>query len=304
MNHEFGVYIDNYVRQKHYRLINSILLYKEGNLVLERYYNKFNENSRNNIKSIWKSILSICAGICLDRGYIKNLDEPISNYLPEFSGNIHPYHRLITIRHLLTMSSGIYWNGGIHYHCPMLEQLWRSDNCIEHISDIAMADVPGTKFVYKEWDVILLSALIGKAVNSSAYEFCKANLYDPLEITSNQWASLPGKVDYNIDRDYTIEERSDLSARDLSKLGILFLNKGTGILSGNYVKEAISPSPNEKEYGFLWWLFEGGFSCRGYGGQEVNVLPEQNIVYVIQATPTAQSKQYRDIFGICTDYLG
>ena len=62
------------------------------------------------------------------------------------------------------MSSGIYWNAGVHYHCPMMEQIWRSRDWTIHIADVQMANLPGTKFVYKEWDVILLSALISKEV--------------------------------------------------------------------------------------------------------------------------------------------
>lgn len=90
MNHELVRDLDDYIQQKRYRLVNSVLLYKDGALALERYYNKYNKNSRNNIKSIWKSILSVCTGICLDNGYIESLDEPISNYLKEFGQNNHP----------------------------------------------------------------------------------------------------------------------------------------------------------------------------------------------------------------------
>ncbi|HWR06687.1 serine hydrolase [Sporomusa sp.] len=299
MNEELASYIDGYIKQKRYRLINSILLYKDSELVLARYYNRCNEHSRNNIKSIWKSIMSICAGICLDKGYIKHLDEPIANYLDEFADNIHPYHKLITIRHLLTMSSGIYWHSGIHYHCPMLEQLWRVENCIGQLADTAMANVPGTTFVYKEWDVILLSAIIGKATGTSAYLFCKENLYEPLGITSGSWAQFTNGVDYNISKNPNYEEQSNLSACDLAKIGFLFLDNGKDIISERYIREAVSPSLNAKEYGFLWWLFDGGYACRGYGGQELNILPEKNIVYVIQATPSAQSKCYADVFDNC-----
>lgn len=303
MKVELANHIDEYIKQKRYRLINSILLYKDDELILERYYNQFNKNSRHNIKSIWKSILSICIGVCLDKGYIKSLDEPIGNYLVEFTRNNHPYHKLITIRHLLTMTSGIYWNGGIHYHCPMLEQLWRTDNCIEQLADTAMEAVPGTKFVYKEWEVILLSALISKAANMGTYEFCKANVYEPLGITSGEWARFSCGVDYTISRHTQLEAQSDLSARDLAKLGFLFLNNGSGIVSESYVKQAVSPSPNARNYGFLWWLFDNGFGCRGYGGQEISILPEHGIVYVMQATPTAQSKSYGEVLPICNSYL-
>ena len=298
VNLELQCTLDRYIKEKRYRLVNSVLVYKDNQLVFERYYNKFDENSRNNIKSIWKSILSICTGICLDKGYIKSLEDPIYKYLKVFGENIHPYHKLITIQHLLTMSSGIYWNGGIHYHCPMLEQLFRSKNWLEHIADVAMKDVPGTRHEYKEWDVIILSALITAATGMQVYDFCEKHLYQPLGIRSERWAVSSCGIDYTIIKGK--EELSDLSARELAKLGLLFLNEGrwngTEIISSEYIKQATTPSMQDKNYGFLWWLFPGGYACRGYGGQEVNVLPEKQLVAVVQAKPTPQSKSYGDIF--------
>lgn len=289
--------VDDYVRQKRYRLVNSVLVVKNGKIVFERYYNKFNENSRNNIKSIWKSILSIVAGICLDKGIIKRLDEPIGNYLREFAQNIHPYHKLITIRHLLTMSSGIYWNGGVHYHCPMLVQMMRTNDWISHIADIEMNNVPGMHFQYKEWDVMLLSAVIGRACGGTAFDIAKEYLYDPLQMTSGIWPQSPCGSSYTVMKG---EDESDLCARDLAKIGMLFLNNGkwsgNQIVSSEYVKQAVDASSgNHQTYGFLWRLFPDGYGCRGFGGQEVNVMPENAFVSVIQATPTPSCKSYEDI---------
>jgi len=106
MNMGFLNELDNYLKIKQYRLVNSVLVYENGVLAFERYYNKGGENKRNQIKSVWKSILSLTLGVCLDRGLIKNIDEPINRYLPQFAQNIHPHHASITIRHLLNMSSG------------------------------------------------------------------------------------------------------------------------------------------------------------------------------------------------------
>jgi CubicO group peptidase (beta-lactamase class C family) len=130
----------------------------------------------------------------------------------------------------------------------------------------------------------------------SAYEFCKKYLYEPLNITSNAWHSYANGVNYTVSKDPRLEAQSDLSARDLAKIGFLFLDNGRNLVSTHYVKEALTPSKNEKSYGLLWWLFENGYGCRGYGGQEINVLPESNIVYVIQATATMQCKTYPDVF--------
>lgn len=289
-------YIDDYIKQKRYRLVNSVLVIRNEKIVFEHYYNKFNENSRNNIKSIWKSILSITLGICIDKGIIKSLDEPISNYLPEFAQDNHLYHKAITIRHLLTMTSGIYWNGGVHYHCPMLAQMMRTKSWVSHIADVTMKYYPGDKFLYKEWDVILLSAAIGKASGKTAYELCKEFLYKPLDINSGIWSQSPDNVSYTIMKG---EENSDLSARDLAKIGLLFLNNGVfqgeRIVSEDYVKQAIAPSKANSSYGYLWWIFNDKYGCRGFGGQEVNVYPHKQLITVVQATPTDSSKAYEDI---------
>ncbi|MTI47266.1 serine hydrolase domain-containing protein [Sporosalibacterium faouarense] len=296
MNSEILGNIDNYLKQKRYRLVNSILVIKNEKIVFEKYYKKFNKHSRNNIKSIWKSILSIVTGICLDQGVIKSLDEPIYKYLEEFSHNNHIYHKAITIRNLLTMTSGIYWNNGIHYNCPMMTQMMKEDNWLEYLSDIAVKDFPGSKFTYKEWDVILLSALINRASGRTTYEICNKFLYKPLNIKSGDWSLSPDNVSYTIMEG---EENSDLSARDLGKIGILLLNNGiykdNRIVSEEYLRQATKSSPKNLEYGYLFWVSNMGYSCRGFGGQEINIYPEHKTITVIQATPTPLSKEYSDI---------
>ena len=212
MNHAFLNQLDNYVIEHRYRLINSIVVYENDELVFERYYNKFTPEKRNQIKSIWKSILSLTLGIALDKGIIGSIDDPVCRYLPSFNEDIHPYHKRMTIRHLLTMSSGIYWNGGVHYHYPMFEQLRRSRNWVEHIADVQMKALPGSVFQYKEWDVILLSAVIGAACGTSSWEYCNKHLYQPLEIKSEQWTQTKCGVDFP---SYDADTTSDLSACDL-----------------------------------------------------------------------------------------
>jgi len=302
MNWEFVNNLDEYIKMQRYRLVNSVLVYQNDELVFERYYNKFIQDSRNQIKSVWKSILSLTLGICLKKGQIKDINEPISRYLPQFAQNIHPYHKSITILHLLTMSSGIYWNGGIHYHCPMLEQMRRSRDWIAHIADVKPADFPGTKFVYKEWDVILLSALIGSACGGSAWDICRDYLYKPLGIANDKWTQSKCGVDYP---SWGADTTSDLTARDMAKIGLLMLHdgewNGSKIVSKDYVKMSMTPSATDADYGLLWWLSEEGCHGRGYGGQELNIYPDKNIVAVVQATVTPSCKGYHDI---CENIIG
>lgn len=290
-------HLDEYVKQKHYRLLNSVLIYKNNNIILERYYNKNTADSRHNIKSIWKSILSVCCGIAIDKGMIKSVEEPIAAYLPMFDGRNNPNHPLITVKHLLTMTSGIYWNGGVKYHCPMMTQFNRVRNHIEFISEVKMAAVPGTMFLYKEWDVILLSAVLSAASGMNTFDLCNEYLYKPLDIKSRRWFTFSDELCYNIGTSSAEQAESDLSARDLIKIGLLFRNNGkwndSQIVSKEYVKETLTA--HQPGYGYLWWLFHDGYGCSGYGGQQIRVIPEHNIVYVLQASVLNSHKDYNDV---------
>ena len=300
INHEFLSQLDEYIKIKRYRLVNSVVVYENDKLVFERYYNKFDENTANPLMSAWKSILSLTLGICLDKGIIKNIDEPVCRYLPEFSQNIDMRHKLITIRHLLTMSSGIHFVGGVHYHCPMMEQMRRSKNWPEHIADVQVTHAPGSKYIYKEWDVILLSAIIGKACGGLAWDVAWEYLYKPLGITGEKWL-VQNNLNYNVDikRNMSEGDYDKMTARDMAKIGRLMLNggiwEGNRIVSEAYINESILPSGAYNGYGFLWWLSKNGYHARGFGGQEINVYPAQRVVAVIQATVTPSSKSYPDI---------
>ncbi|MDD4124362.1 MAG: serine hydrolase [Eubacteriales bacterium] len=314
MNYELVYFLDEYIKQKHYRLLNNVLIYKNGEIVVERYYNKFTEKSRNNIKSIWKSILSVCAGIAVDKGYIKSVDEPIATYLPLFDGRNNPYHPLITVKHLLTMSSGIYWNGGVHYHCPMIEQFQRTKDRLSYLADIKTDSLPGTKSVYKEWDVILLSAVLSAATGMNTFDFCDMFLYKPLGIESGRWFTYPDGVCYNIGTNAQQQAQSDLCARDLAKIGMLFQNSGywngERIISDEYIKAALTPidithgsTLKKQSYGYLWWIYPDGYGCSGFGGQQITVIPERNTIYVLQATALSSHRDYSDAVGEIIGYL-
>jgi len=308
MNTDMEEKIDAYIAGHRYRQINSVLLCRDDEILAGCYYNGFHADSQNPIMSVAKSILSICAGIALDRKDIPCLDEPVYKYLPEFGEGREPFHRMITIRHLLTMTSGIYWNGGVHYHCPMMKQLRDSGNWISHIADCAVVDIPGTKYNYKEWDVILLSKLLDRACGD-LYDYIDANLFKPLEIESTRWYQSPCGVYYSVgDGSETGNETEfKLTAVDMMKIGQLFLHGGRygekQILSEHYIRQALSPLKCNKNYGFLWWIWAAQYGCRGYGGQSITVIPDKHAVIVTQATPTDRGMGYSDVIDFCRELL-
>ena len=290
--------INELVKSSHHPQLNSVIVWEDGQIQAECYFNGFTAESRHNIKSVVKSILSIGIGIAQDQGLL-NVDDKISKYLTEFDEGRDLRHRMITIKHLLTMSSGIFWQGGVHYHCPMMDAMCRSRNWIDYIADCKVKTTPGTVYNYKEFDVILLSAILSK-VTGDAFDYINEKLFIPLEIYNERWIKSPDGVYYSPALDKEEESVSALTAREMLKIGQLFLQKGIWngkqIISKEYIDSAISPSLQNSGYGYLWWLGEGWYGCRGYGGQSVTVFPEQNKIVVTQATATSRPLAYEDIW--------
>ena len=290
--------ISELVRSSHHPQLNSVIVWQDGQLQAECYFNGFTAESRHNIKSVVKSILSIGIGIAQDQGLL-NVDDKISKYLSEFNEGRDLKHTLIRIKHLLTMSSGIFWQGGVHYHCPMMDAMRRSRNWLDYIADCKVTESPGAVHNYKEFDVILLSAILSK-VTGDAFDYINEKLFKPLEIYNERWIKSPDGVYYSPALDKEEEAVSALTAREMLKIGQLFLQKGIWngkqIISKEYIEAAISPSSQNSNYGYLWWLGEGWYGCRGYGGQAVTVFPEQNKIVVTQATATSRPLAYEDIW--------
>jgi CubicO group peptidase (beta-lactamase class C family) len=167
---------------------------------------------------------------------------------------------------------------------------------VDFIADIPVSSTPGTRFHYKEWDVILLSAFIKNKTGRMPYDICNEYIYEPLEIKSGEWPRTACGVQYNALPDM---EASALSARDLVKIGLLMLNggelNGRRLISAGRVNECAAPSAGWDGYGLLWWRSPNGFHGRGFGGQELNVYPDEDAVAVVQATVTPSSKNYHDL---------
>ena len=260
--------IYNYMKSAHHPQVNSILVWDKGEMLAECYFNGCNEMSRHPIKSIVKSIVSIGIGMAYDEGRLK-LDDPIGKYIPEFDEKRDIRHKRIKIEHLLTMSSGINWRGGVHYHCPMMDAMRKSGKWIDYIADCAITEVPGTCHNYKEWDVILLADILSK-VTGDCFDYINEKLYKPLGIQSDRWFKSPDGVYYSVALNEE-EKKSDLTAKELLSIGILFYQEGIWedrrLLSKAYIEKAIAPSSQDENYGYLWWRGKDWYGCRGYGIQ-------------------------------------
>jgi len=294
---------------------HGVVIISHGQLVYEHYFTgkdwqlsmslgdvHFNATTKHDIRSISKSVTSLLVGIALDRGLLTNLDAPVFSFFPEYKELRTPEKDRITLRHLLTMSSGLAWNEvNIAYNDPSNTywQMGMAPRADYFVLAQPLAAPPGTVFEYNTGAVDLLGVILRKVSGKRLDEFAKEALFDPLEIKDWEWEGSSG---------FTPAAASGLRLRprDLAKIGQLLLERGKWhgrqIVPSSWIEASTTPRLSGKGamfdrpaegitcYGYLWWL---GRSSKqpghdmivgaGNGGQRVIILPSLSVVVVTTA---------------------
>jgi CubicO group peptidase (beta-lactamase class C family) len=300
--------LDHHLRARRAAGLYSLLVIRDGWLVYERYFHGFAAKDAHQIMSVVKSFYSALVGIALRLGLIASLDTPIAHFLPEYSQfQRQPLLQNITIRHVLSMSSGLYWQFGVHGHQPMIHRITACPDWTAAVLDLPLQHKPGTHFLYKEADAILISAVISHATGHSAYDFACQHLFAPLGINTPIWPTDPQGNSHNY---AFLGPGAPMTARNLARLGLLYLNAGQWddreIISPDYIAECTQPSFASsvigERYGLMWWLHPEYSFASGYGGQTIAVIPQHRVVVVIQADhDRGNPKGYNDVItqAIC-----
>ncbi|HEF1900796.1 TPA: serine hydrolase [Bacillus cereus] len=293
--------IDRIIKEE-YKNINGMLVVQKGNVVFENYYNGYSPDNAFHVASVTKTIISALIGICIDKGYIKSVDQKVIEFFPEYNVNSSE----ITVRHLLTLTAP---HPFVDWQEP-LEELCTQQDWVQYtLNRIGKGGEIGT-FKYSSAGAHLLSAIITSATGKSARDFANEYLFQPLgmrEISNYNmkafgfddlfgqgvkgWVHDPNGIS-------TGGWGLTLTARDMAKFGQLYLNEGIHngkqILSKSWIKE--STEMNQNQYGYLWWLREeaGIFSycAMGDGGNMICCIPEKDLVIVIasEIMPNARDR--------------
>lgn len=265
-------------------VFHSLLVIRNGYIVFEEYFGQYHKNRRHIIYSCTKSVSSTLIGIALDQGYIESLDEFILDYFPDKNiTNWDSRKDLITIEHLLTMTSGLEWSegGGDDDYFSM----GFSDDWVEYVLNQPMIGDPGEQFEYCTGGSHLLSAILNVSTEQTTLSFAEENLFGPIGIGEVYWPTDPQGINNG---------GSDLglTPRDMARFGYLFLNNGTWdgeqIVPVEWVTEATSSKVNpyaDTGYGYQWWTTPSVnvYSARGFAGQFIVVIPEYDLVVVCTA---------------------
>jgi CubicO group peptidase (beta-lactamase class C family) len=259
-------------------------------LLYERYFNGYDETSVNTSFSMAKSFASALVGIAIDEGHIKSVDEPITNYIPELLEKDERF-KSITIRHLLTMSSGIkYEEGG---NLPWSEEAddtktyYATDLRELALKNCRIEGKPSEYFEYNNYNPLLVGMILERSTGMSVSRFMEEELWKPLGMEADgSWSLDSTKSGFE-----KMESGVNARARDFARFGLLFANEGTWrgkqLISRGWVEESTRPDATtdpSSDYQYFWWVNtpdgKRHFSAQGNYGQYIYVAPEKDLVIV------------------------
>ncbi|HEY5047534.1 MAG TPA: serine hydrolase [Rhizomicrobium sp.] len=262
--------------------IHSLLVERNGYIVLDSYFFPFGANQPHDVASITKSVTSTLVGIAMGDDASVELNSPIASLLPE-QEIADPRKARITLAQLLGMTSGL--DCSAQHGVSLLLQMEMSAHWTSYLLSRPLVAEPGSRFDYCAGNMQLVSASLTRATGESASELAHARLFAPLGITKVIWPADPDGNSHGF-ADLMLE------SRDLAKLGYLWLHQGRWegrqIVPAAYLATALSPHANVQpgvQYGYGMWLYPGhtpyDFEANGRGGQRITVIPQLNAVVVV-----------------------
>ena len=271
--------------------VYGVLIVHRGELIVERYFREGFREKPHNLKSASKSILSALLGIAIGEGHL-GLDQPIADFLPDVRKLKDNRKQAITIRHLLTMTSGLKATSYKQYNTWILSHNW-----VESTLASPLVAEPGALFQYSTADTHLLSAVLSAATGRSTRDYAEEKLFGPMAIRIRGWQRDPSGI-------YVGGNNLSLTPRDLAKFGQLYLDGGRWRDRQLIPREWIEDSTRAQghgfhdvygSYGYLWYadpVYANAYFAVGFGGQYLHVSPAHDTVIVVTSTLEAKGKEW------------
>jgi len=266
----------------------AFLVIRDQRILFERFWDGYSSDSKSNSFSMAKSIVSLLIGIALDEGAIQSVDQPIGDYLNEFSEGDKAK---VTIRHLLEMSSGLSWDEAYSSAFSMTTKGYYGKDLPGLVLNQTVLREPGKFYDCKSGNTQLLAMILERATHQKVSSYASEKLWKPM---GAQHDAL-----WSMDNPKGVEKAFccfNTNVRDFARLGQLILNHGKWnekqLVSESYLDQALAPAihlidengKNVDYYGWQWWLMKYRgyqvFFMEGINGQYVIVVPEMNTVIV------------------------
>jgi CubicO group peptidase (beta-lactamase class C family) len=284
-----------YYNASNLETVYSVLVFKNGYLVAEDYFNIGSPEQKVNVQSVTKSITSALVGIALDRGCLSSLDQKMIEFFPELADRVaDPRKKQITIREMLQMRAGYPWEESTAELFELLYAGFRPSTLV----DVPLVRDPGTDFEYSNLTSHLLGIVVARACETDLKSFAQEHLFSPLGVEAGSW-----RQDW--EGYYLGFAEIHLSVHDMAKFGLMVLNDGeydgTQILPADWVHDSlqiysedawkfrVGRNWRDNGYGYQWWSVRAGDHrynlAWGHGGQQIVLLDEFDMVIVVTVDP-------------------
>ena len=257
----------------------AYVIIKNDSIWFEKYYDGFNENSKTNSFSMAKSITTSLLGKAIMDGYIEDLNQPVSDFYPEYD------YAKTTVGDLASMASGLDWIELYTNPFCITARANYDNDLAETILNQKVVKTPGVEFEYLSGSTALLGMVIQKATDKPLAKYLSESFWKPLGTTNDALWQLDDK-EHRLAKAFT---SISSNAKDFARFGKLYKDHGKWggkqLLDSAFVTKSITPRFAESpEYGYGWWLKDIGnkhfFMMRGHLGQYVFVEPNDNIIIV------------------------
>jgi len=264
----------------------AFLIVKSDKIIYEKYWGKYDKNSQTNSFSMAKTFVGLLIGIAIDEGKIKSVNDPVSNYLPQYKE-----HPELTIKHLLTMSSGINFDESYRSPFGHMAKAYYGSDVKKLNNDYRVTQPPGIDWKYLGGNTIILSLILEEVTGTSISDYMSKKVWQPIGAKNPALWSLDKKG--GREKAYCCFYAN---ARDFARIGKLYLNKGLWnkhrVISEDYVKASTTPAYYLKDengipvdfYGYQMWMnnYKGLeiVYARGIKGQFIISIPEKHLVIV------------------------
>ncbi|MGF1557244.1 serine hydrolase domain-containing protein [Paucihalobacter sp.] len=260
----------------------AYVIIKNDSIWFENYYDGFGESSQTNSFSMAKSYVSALLGKAIMDGYIKNLDQPVCEFIPEYCDG---KAAKMTVGDLSSMASGTNWDERYYSPLSITTRAYFDDDLTKVVTGLKVVKEPGTAYKYASGDTQMLAIAIERATGKKLYNYLEESFWKPLG-SENETLWQVDSEDHDLVKAYCCIASN---AKDFARLGKLYKDhgkwNGKQLLDSAFIAKSITPRFAESpEYGYGWWLKSVGdknfFMMRGHLGQYVIVEPEDNVIIV------------------------
>ena len=262
---------------------SSFIVIRNDSILYERYFNGANPSTIMPSFSIAKAFVSATTGAAVDDGYIKNIDQVVTDFITGFK---HPGFEKMTIENLLNMRSGIKFSETYYNPFGHAAKFYYGKNLQKYVYKLKVNKTPGSEYHYNSANPLVLAMIIEKATGKKFTEYFEEKIWSKIG------TEYPATWNYDSEKHGMVKAFCCINAvpRDFAKLGRLYLNKGNWegeqVISEDWIAHSMhiyndSRDSEDYPYTYFWRVLDNGtVFAKGILGQYIFLDPSKNLIIV------------------------